>query len=225
MKLPCAIVFSTLKASMLRLKDKVPSSGSMCIAWNSIERGDVVILPDSRWSCNWILLLSSIVLRKRFMLSVSMVRRYQKIGWSILLIFGKSGKLQLKCSVIGKILCSPFASLLAFPLRLMAISFLENFPLFRKKSMWSLDVVTGLPDIWSLLILSFNKTLLSWVSKLKKKVVSPWLTMSGSTVIYIIYKRYFTLPYVTSLWDSICLGTFAARVRSKIMHSLLCITS
>ena len=189
MELPCAIVFSTFKAGILRLKDKVPSSGSVCIAWNSIERGDVVILPDSRWSCNWILLLSSIVLRKRFMLSVFMVRRYQKIGWSILLIFGKSGNLQLKCSVIRKILCSPFASLLAFPLRLMAISFLENFPLFTKKSMWSLDVVTVLPDIWSLLILSFNETLLSWVSKLKKKVVSPWLHALYHMLCNALFKK------------------------------------
>lgn len=161
MKLPCAIVFS-------RLKDKVPSSGSVCIAWNSIERGDVLILPDSRWSCNWILHLSSIVLRKRFMFSVFMVRRYQMIGWCTLLIFGKSGNSRLKCSLIRKILCSPFTSLLAFSLRLIAISLLENFPLFPKRSMWSLDVVTGLPDNWSLLILSSNETLLSWVSKLKK---------------------------------------------------------
>lgn len=167
MKLPCAIVFSTFKAGMLRMKDKVPFHGSLCIARNSIERSDVVILPDSRWSCNWILHQSSIVLRKRFMFSVFMVRRYQMIGWCTLLIFGKSVNSQLKCSLIRKILFSPFTSLLAFSLRLMAISFLENVPLFPKKSMWSLDLVTGLPDNCSLLILSSNETLLSWVSKLK----------------------------------------------------------
>ena len=58
-----------------------------------------------------------------------------------------------------------------------------------------------------------------------RALFSLFRNVEKSTVIYIIYKRYFTLPYVTSLRDSFCLGTFAARVRSKIMHSLLCITS
>ena len=135
----------------------------MRIAWKSIERGDVVILPESRWSCNWILHLSSNVLRQRFMLSVFMVRRKLMIGWR-----------------------TPCRSLLSFSLCLMAIGFLENFPFLPKGSIESLDVGNGWSDTRSVITLSFTETVLSftrlcvgWVSKLnrneKTKVLSLWV--------------------------------------------------
>lgn len=164
--------------------DKVPSSGLMCIAWKSIERGDIVILPESRWSCNWILHLSSIVLRQRFMLSV--VRRKQMIGWRTLFMLVKFGNSQLKCFLIREILYSPCRSLLSFSLCLMAIAFLENFPFLPKGSTESLDVGNGWSDTRSVITLSFTETVLSfrrlcvgWVSKLnrneKTKVLSLWV--------------------------------------------------
>ena len=156
----------------------------MRIAWKSIERGDVVILPESRWSCNWILHLSSIVLRQRFMLSV--VRRKQMIGWRTLFMLVKLGNLQLKCSLIREILYSPCRGLLSFSLCLMAIAFLENFPFLPKGSTESLDVGNGWSDTRSVITLSFTETVLSfrrlcvgWVSKLnrneKTKVLSLWV--------------------------------------------------
>ena len=156
----------------------------MCIASKSIERGDIVIRPESRWSCNWILHLSSIVPRQRFMLSV--VRRKQMIGWRTIFMLVKLGNSQLKCSLILEILYSPCRSLLAFSLCLMAIAFLENFPLLPKGSIESLDVGNGWSDTRSVITLSFTETVLSftrlcvgWVSKLnrneKTKVLSLWV--------------------------------------------------
>ena len=145
----------------------------MCIAWKNIERGDIVILPESRWSCNWILHLSSIVLRQRLMLSV--VRRKQMIGWRTLFMLVKLGNSQLKCSLIREILYSPCRSLLSFSLCLMAIGFLENFPFLPKGSIKSLDIGNGWSDTRSVITLSFSETVLSfrrlcvgWVSKLNR---------------------------------------------------------
>ena len=156
----------------------------MYIAWKSIERGDIVILPESRWSCNWILHLSSIVLRRRFMVSV--VRRKQMIGSRTLFMLVKWGNSLLKWNLIREILYSPFRSLLSFSLCLMAIDFLENFPFLPKGSIESLDVGNGWSDSRSVITLSFSETVLSfrrlcvgWVSKLnrngKTKVLSLWV--------------------------------------------------
>ena len=196
MKLPCAIVFSTLKAGMLRLMDEVPSSGSMCIAWKSIERGDEVILPESRWGCNWILHLSSIVLKQRFMLSVCTLRRKQMIGWCTLFKFGKLRNSILECSLIRKIRCSPCIRLLAFFLSLMAIGFLENFPFLPKGSIESLDAGNSWSDTRSGSTLSSSETVLccvGWVSKLNKNGKTMFLSLW-------VYKIKMARTYLYACW-------------------------
>ena len=60
---PCAIVSSTLQAGLVRLKDDVPSAGLRDILYNSTAIDGVIITPESRWSWNWILHLSCIVLK------------------------------------------------------------------------------------------------------------------------------------------------------------------
>lgn len=158
----------------------------MCIACKNIEIGDVVILPESRWNCNWILHLSSIVLRQRFILSVFVVKRKQMIGWRTLFILGRFGNSQLKCFLIREILYSPCRSLLSFSLCLMAVGFLENFPFLPKGSIESLHVGNGSSDTRSVIALVFSETVVSfrrlcvgWVSKLhrngKTKVLSLWV--------------------------------------------------
>ena len=175
----------------------------MCIAWKSIERRNVVILPENPWSCNWILHLSSIVLRQRFMLAV--VRRKQMIGWRTLFLLVKWGNSLLKWNLIREILLSPCRSLLSFSLCLMAMGFLENFPFLPKGSIESLDIGNGWSDTRSVVTLSFSETELSfrrlcvgWVSKLNsngktkvyKSIKLRWLEPVYMRVGYVFEARF-----------------------------------
>lgn len=159
---PCVIVSSTLQAGLVRLKDEVPSAGLRDILYNSTEIDGVIITPESRWSWNWILHLSCIVLKQRLMPSVFMMREEETIDWRTLFISDRLRNSRSKWTSVWKMHCFSGICLLAFFLRLIAISFLENLPLFAKGSSWSLDVVKGLSDIWFLWTLSFSETVLSF---------------------------------------------------------------